>query len=772
MRPNKIHYIFILFFVSAILYYFFFKIIQNPSAYITSTGGDGLKNYFTFAYHLKHGNGWHFSGMNYPYGDLILFTDNHPILAFIFSYLRDWFPNLVKSPVAIINIAMIWTIPLSCFCLFNILLRFKLPVYWAISGALLITLVSPQFHRFIAHMSLGYVCFIPTVWLLAIKIKDYQTIKDFRLIATMIGLVFCLVFFSYIHLYYMLIGCLFVLTFGFFELINPLERFTISVNKNHLLVGKILMMVGVIALLISFLSINSLDTITDRVKTPWGFFSFYATFSSIFFPPIGWIDGLIDKYEITAIQTDEGEHSAFVGFWGIWVLVGSVLILFRKLIFKKSSFLILPATLANSLLAAIVLLLFSFCVPFIWLPESFSEKIPYLMQFRSLGRFAWVFYYVFGVYMVYFLYNLIAAIPDFKKSSVLKYACTILVLGIWAIDANMNLLANTKPLFNPNVYFNEDDTYSKILKSINKKSTDYQAILALPFFHLGSEKTTLNGSVMAVTQSFVCAYQTGLPIIDLMGSRSSVSQLLNTHQIVSDTLAEKTFFNNLPNKKPILLMKALDMPIYPSEQYLIDNYATFLMEVKGAFQLYELDVTADFQKSRKKAKENYSLAKPIPNSSFLSLAPVNGPVVYESFEQHNSGYAFRGKGALTMATKAPNTIWKGPLDVKSDSVKIKVSAWFKLSSAHCCMPIFKLKALNEQGLPYTTELVSSAPFSTDRRGWIHQAIDVWVFKTHPKLEVELDGYFEAVDDLWIQPAESTIFKDVNNKIICNNFDLD
>ncbi len=46
------------------------KILANSNDYMFTESGDGIKNYFTYAYHITHDSSYiNFSGMNYPYGE-------------------------------------------------------------------------------------------------------------------------------------------------------------------------------------------------------------------------------------------------------------------------------------------------------------------------------------------------------------------------------------------------------------------------------------------------------------------------------------------------------------------------------------------------------------------------------------------------------------------------------------------------------------------------------------------------------------------------------
>ena len=59
---------------------FYGNIIFDPNNHLFSVDGDGIKNYFTYAYQIKHNHSFiNFEGMNYPYGEHFLYTDCHPV---------------------------------------------------------------------------------------------------------------------------------------------------------------------------------------------------------------------------------------------------------------------------------------------------------------------------------------------------------------------------------------------------------------------------------------------------------------------------------------------------------------------------------------------------------------------------------------------------------------------------------------------------------------------------------------------------------------------
>ena len=62
---------------------------DNPNAYLLRDTPDTYKNYMTTAWHVAHDSDYvHYSGMNYPYGEHVLFTDNQPVISAAMQWWR------------------------------------------------------------------------------------------------------------------------------------------------------------------------------------------------------------------------------------------------------------------------------------------------------------------------------------------------------------------------------------------------------------------------------------------------------------------------------------------------------------------------------------------------------------------------------------------------------------------------------------------------------------------------------------------------------------
>ncbi|MDP5172697.1 MAG: hypothetical protein NWR72_20810, partial [Bacteroidia bacterium] len=66
-------------------------------------GLDGWKNYFTPLWYIQYDSGFHFSGMNYPYGEHVLFTDNQPLFSWILGWINQHLVDIHTYTIGILN---------------------------------------------------------------------------------------------------------------------------------------------------------------------------------------------------------------------------------------------------------------------------------------------------------------------------------------------------------------------------------------------------------------------------------------------------------------------------------------------------------------------------------------------------------------------------------------------------------------------------------------------------------------------------------------------
>ena len=122
----------------------FDAIFKCPSCFLFVDSADGLKNYFTSAYYVKHDKlGIWSQGMNYPYGEHVVYTDNQPIVSAIFKALDSIVP-MAPHVIGSINMLMILSLLFTAIVLYCIMRNFGLPRWYAALLSVPITLLSPQ----------------------------------------------------------------------------------------------------------------------------------------------------------------------------------------------------------------------------------------------------------------------------------------------------------------------------------------------------------------------------------------------------------------------------------------------------------------------------------------------------------------------------------------------------------------------------------------------------------------------------------------------------
>ncbi|RMG79706.1 MAG: hypothetical protein D6707_07650, partial [Bacteroidetes bacterium] len=193
---------------AAFLLLFYFDILQAPNDYLFADSGDGIKNYYTYAYHIKNDSSYvYFEGMNYPYGELHVFTDGNPFLANFVKILQEFFPQISRYSIGIYNSFMLWSFCVAAIFLYLILFEFMRDVVWSVAGALAIMVLSPQIMRAGGHFSLVTFFTFPITYYLNIAENLKNPFKH-------IGLFITTICWFFIHPYLGMISALFILLYA------------------------------------------------------------------------------------------------------------------------------------------------------------------------------------------------------------------------------------------------------------------------------------------------------------------------------------------------------------------------------------------------------------------------------------------------------------------------------------------------------------------------------------------------------------------------------
>ena len=543
---------------------FFGEVILHPDEFLFGASGDGLKNYFSVAYQVIHGEGTWFNGMLYPYGDHLIFADGQPLLTKVLSWFIEPEVNNGTQIIAIMNLLMLGSLVVTAWCVHRLLVWNSVSPWFAVPFSLTIAFLSPQLARFIGHYALGYTFFVPMSWIVIAGFSRTGKIWLWSIIT----IIFVLVS-AFIHPYYLFIFTVFFGAIIGWELV--LKKFRFQQVENFLV-----RVTALIIPLVVFMAYQKwVDPYTDRPTAPSGIFSYMATFQSVFVPVAEPFRGLFNSYFFRIFIPGSWEGNAYVGMVATFTAFASVLAMGKRMASRKWKVLthpILPTTLKTAFIPAIITLLFAMGLfhnlGLYWL----SDFITPLKQFRSLGRIAWIFYYVFSVWTVYHLYVLFRHFGSIRSG---KYRYHIsLIVGLctflWMLDTIVNIKFNKEQMMNRVAQEAFSDSYDNSWKTAGVQIDDHQAIVPLPFMLIGSEKIGLESGHKSLLHAMKGSFSTGLPVLGGTMSRTSLEVTEKSAQFVADPLFPRKIFDDMKQDKNLLFIRS-DEPLTTTEQLLISG---------------------------------------------------------------------------------------------------------------------------------------------------------------------------------------------------------
>jgi hypothetical protein len=640
-KKSIVCFLILLALITAFLFGFYGKILISPNSYMFSSSGDGMKNYYTYAYYIQNNKSFtNFDGMNYPYGENFTYTDCHPVLASMLKLLHPLFPGLSLYSIGIVNILMIISLGLTAIILYFLFRELKVEHLLAVFGAMGIMALSPQILRFTGHYALSYSFFIPlTIYLLLLYEKGANRKRIFFF------LVLSTLFFFGVHAYLGMIAATLVLTYVFVRILNQL------IKENHIDIMKqlSLMAAAIIPVALYYLFVKITDTHTGRTTNPWGILENHADPGSVFLPTHPPFNNIKEFLFPRVSQPWEG--LSYIGL--ITIIVISLFLVFSIVSSAKTKSLTFNKTWVNSqplrllFLASIIILAFSMFLPFRWFHlEQMINHFDIIKQFRAIGRFAWVFYFVSTIVLVTIINNAFQWLSG-KKMLVPAYILAVIIPLLlftegWDYHKTMSkLLVKSPNLFDIN---QTPENLKKDIESVN--IYHYQAILPFPFFYIGSENYGKVADDKIYRLSFIFSYHLGLPIVGSYLTRTSIHESKNIMQLFASNFYHKNIQQDLPSDKPFLLLCLNGYLNSTETDYL--KKATLLIK-RDEYSIYEINPDVFFENTASEEFEKFNEVKNklfekdgflvSDTSLFFKFADYNNPNNNISFYGNNGCYS-------------------------------------------------------------------------------------------------------------------------------------
>ena len=745
--------------LTAILWLVYFS-HQLVEADKLNYGGDGFKNYYTLAYYLRHDCGSHFSGMNYPYGENVPFTDNQPALAWILKPFVIIFPSISDHIRLILISAIFLCVAFSALFTFKTLHQFDVGELPAVLFTALITMLSPQIQRLSGHYSLAYTCFLPII--IYLLVKFFQTNGKFKFFFWITATI---TFFSFIHIYYMAMAGMYILLIALFFSLSNLKNLKANFRFLALLVSSAI--IPVVALK-TYLLIT--DHIADRPTAPWGFIESRSTIPDILLHPNSFTGEVISNIFPKVPIVYHWEGLGYVGLITLITLFVSLIVgLFSIFKIKKLEKPLFQYPLNIFFPAAVIVLLFAMAFPFcIDSIEKYYDSMPGIIkQFRASGRFNWVFYYTATLTASVILYRTGSWL--LAKKRILGYTFFLAIVSVWFVEANMVCNSYARGFKRWEMVMDEPKERSDFLiklKAAGKNPPDFQAIFPLPFFLNGSEKIYITAWVEFGTMK--ASLITGLPIVCGEMSRTSLNQTLKIANLLSSDLLRKEVLKEYLNQKPLLLLAQGGFE--PEEQKLI-NRAKFLFSI-GDTKYYELPLSA-FNDSTSKIKQYYATNRLtlFKHDQYLSTDSTNN-VVIERFENEPKDYTVFGTGAR-YNPQGTIYFYFDTLPNAKNGTEYEFSIWFYSDKRTAAYPYITLSETDASGKEYG-HYDCNGKFSTNTFGkWVRNQFTFTLLNHKDKICIAGNGNYATYDELMVRPKQVNVISAIvsDSSFNYNNFPI-
>lgn len=648
---------------SSWLWLLYGDVLRDPGATLFNDNQDGLKNYFGFAWHARYGNSvWQFEGMNHPYGEHIGYPDAQPLFANAWRAVLDVVPEQYVNTVALINLLMLFALPISALFFYLVLLELRVPWWYAAICAVPIAFISPQIERmYWGHFALAYGYWIPGAWWLLLK--SMRNGRQWAWSAALGVWIFCGL---WVHVYLGFICAAFVMLATVFDrlIFRPPSQATYWPGLCAL-IG--LAMFGVMLFIT--------DGHADRTQHPTGFFLYRTTWAGLLTPG--------DEWEDTPFRALFGdgygwppEGRTYPGMAALfWAVALGVLLIARTFTRKVIPTLngMMPSSMRGSLLAAVVLLLFAFGLPFVpGITDGWLWHMPVLRQFRAPSRFAWVIIPMLGTMACFWAWRLWAV----RRSMVWKVATSVVLLGVPALFAsegygNNRHVASTIQghgnIFNMATL---GRTEVDLVATVGKQHAN--ALLLLPYFHDGAEEIMIPYDRGTARLAQLLAYHTGLPLLNSIATRTSISEAEQQIRALGPTWYER----------PALPFSTEEKFIVVAVDTLLDKYdldvvrRAHLLSAQDGISVLELHASDLLADERAMTATAWLTA-------FNSLVDTAAggwrpgpPLVVDGYENSHATHVHSGTGAMAGKLSERPVLVRMDGRLLDPGVQYEVSFWY------------------------------------------------------------------------------------------------
>lgn len=557
-----------------IIFFVFHPIIFHPDDFMFTNMYDGLKNYFTYSQFVKQETSplgpFHFTQMNYPFGEYVFFTDNTPFLALPLRFINTHLFNIESHIIGIHNYFYLFNVLLTPVLFYKIISRYiSKPSFIVLLFCIVAGWINPQILKLSAgvyNLSLSFIL-LTTIIIMQAVYPLFAKGDNVKLLKVCLGVIALILLSASIHLYYI---PLIALPLGVFVTILFLHRAISEKQIRFIPLMAILssILIGGFGFYVFLQSLDSYSSLRSSVAQGFNW-SFWRFTPEAIFTPEAYSTIPTPLYSCKIPGEIPYESLGFLGnfFWySFYVFILSWVYM---LVTKQTNFFATGRKLISSpfFLALFITMFVSYttasgtyvelCVVPISFDNIFSpfyflkDSIDLITQFRCLGRFSWMGFWIASIFSIV----LFVKWRDYfktKQALLIKMVSLALVV-VLVFDLKDAALFQTT-VRKQNLF--SQATLEKRFAPLNDfYFNEYQAIFTIPAVQVGSE----NYAITIDDQEYWTEYwmqlsaYSDLPLFNCKMSRTALPQAQAQVDLLFDNTLPPLIEEQL-NDKPVLVV--------------------------------------------------------------------------------------------------------------------------------------------------------------------------------------------------------------------------
>ena len=305
--------------------------------------------------------------------------------------------------------------------------------------------------------------------------------------------------------------------------------------------------------------------------------------------------------------------------------------------------------------AAFVLMIFSLGFPLDLLPQYCFNYIGPLSQLRAVGRFLWLMFYVLNIIAVYVVAR---KMESFTLRTKIIVACAVAVLygfDIYTFTSNNNYEHKNQLITD----FDNELPENSWVGRIDVKQ--YQSILPLPMYSIGTEHIWLDHKAGMYESSLYVSMKTGLPLHSLYASRSRIQQAYRNIAFRQEPFLPFAVIGDMDSQRAVLVIAPSGLSELNENEKRIISCSDSLFSENGIdFYSIMLSRLQQMQKDFSAEKKAEFLQKRLyERMENVYCDDSTAEFFVETWDNQSAKTAFQGDGAMVCKVNKWSTIYEG-----------------------------------------------------------------------------------------------------------------